>query len=118
MTAPVDVLAVYDDCIEKLEYHYRDTRAGDEMRAGRAAVVELIAAAKEDAEMPSSILIGYWDRQKGEPEGPAWWDFKRAQIQARGYSDGWERSDGSEVYYKDGPTPRLIAALARAGGGN
>jgi hypothetical protein len=47
MTAPADVLAVYDDCIAKMEYHYRNTRAGDEMRAGRAALAELIAAARD-----------------------------------------------------------------------
>lgn len=53
MTAPVDVLEVYDDCIAKLEYHYRDTRAGEEMRNGRAAVADLIAAAKQFPEDPN-----------------------------------------------------------------
>jgi hypothetical protein len=43
MSAPVDVLAIFDDCIEKLNFHYRDTRSGDEMRSARAAVAELVS---------------------------------------------------------------------------
>jgi hypothetical protein len=47
MSAPVDVLAIFDDCIEKLNFHYRDTRSGDEMRSARAAVAELVAKAEK-----------------------------------------------------------------------
>ena len=41
--ADVDLMAVFADCISKLEYHYRDTRAGAEMTQARTAVAALIA---------------------------------------------------------------------------
>lgn len=73
---------------------------------------EVIEAAKEDSETPSIIFISYKHRQEGEPEGCAWWKFKREQLEDRGYYFGWENSDGSETFYKEGPTPRLHTALA------
>ncbi len=47
MTTPpnapeVGVLAVFDDCIAKIEYHYRDTRAGAEMAQARIVVAALL----------------------------------------------------------------------------
>ena len=50
--ADVDVLTVFDDCISKLEYHYRDTRAGAEMTQARTAVAALIA---RNAELEARI---------------------------------------------------------------
>jgi hypothetical protein len=40
---PGEVMRVLDDCASKLDFHYRDTRSGDEMRTAFTAVAALIS---------------------------------------------------------------------------
>jgi hypothetical protein len=51
---PGEVLRVLDDCASKLDFHYRDTRSGDEMRTAFPAVAALIAER-------DGYKAGWWD---------------------------------------------------------
>lgn len=77
------------------------------------AVLELLEAAREDANMPATATLDYRDRKAGEPHGMAWWDLKRAELSERGYSMACEFENGSEYFYRSESTPRLLAAIER-----
>lgn len=82
----------------------------------RESVAELLEAARIDFAMPNTITISYRDDwAPGEPEGPDWWAWRRAQLDAAGYSMAFEYNDGRELFYRDSTTPRLVEALAKFG---
>lgn len=104
----LDVLAVMDVAAP----HYPP------LREARAAVAELIDEVRADLAMPNTVTISRRDDWKpGDPEGGEWWAWRRAQLEAAGYSMACEYDDGSELFYRDSTSPRLRAALARVQGG-
>ncbi|MGP1664351.1 MAG: hypothetical protein ACTS5I_00245 [Rhodanobacter sp.] len=114
MTAPVDVLAVMDAELSMLDGRGMTARF-NEAREARAAVAELLEALSEDAAKPASVTLDYRNRTDGEPEGHHWWAFKRDELEADGYSGGFEYVDGTELFWRDGYSDRVTAALARCG---
>ena len=124
----VDVLAVLDDFSEDYrlyipQFHAQNRkgmkRRVSELNEARAAVAEMIAALEEDATKPVYVSLDYRNQRKdGEPEGPAWWEWRRKQLDADGYVVQYEEDNGIEHYVMPaGLSERTSAALARFRGG-
>ena len=143
MTAPVDVLAVIGKPLRKIVrvLRYADSIYGSQhvelecghevsassrasgkarchycQKEARAAIAELIAARDEDAAMPIYVELNWITDGNGE-DGSKWWPRRRQELADQGYTMTGEGSNGAEFFMRGGMTERLVAALARVGGG-